>query len=152
MINFAALLEKKQAELADPTTQKAAALPASFEEHKFSKKDKDDDKGEKEEKGEKGEKGEYDSFDDAKMDKKAAQTSFNTFADSVLRLTEKTAAIVAETHNVQAEQLFRNMISSCMNFKLAGVQHEAFETPETLISQAYDLMEKAADLLEVPLT
>lgn len=118
--------------------KQAAAVPPSFEEHKFKAKNDDDESAAEEKKEEKEE-------------KKASAAELADFANQVAKRTEKVAAIVREDNNPAAEQLFRNMISASMHMKFAGLNHEAYAQPDTLIKHAYNLMLNAAATLGLPL-
>lgn len=87
----------------------------------------------------------------AAQEKQARQVALCSFADKVAALTEKVAAIVRDGHDEVAEQLFRNLVSASMHMKLAGMTHQSFEQPDTLVRGAYDLMLSAADTLDLQL-
>jgi len=149
MTNFVEILQRKQAQL----VTKEAELPEALKANQFAKKEKkepkeDNDKDDKNDADDKGGRDEYPKG----YDKEAAQKEIGTFADTVVQLTEKIATIVRENHNTVAEQLFRNMVSSSMNMKLAGMTNEAFEDPKVLVKNAYTMMLNAADLLDLQLS
>lgn len=145
MTNFFELLQQKLATQAQPETpveetKEAADTPPSFEEHKFKKKQKDDDDASDE----------HEECEDESSEKKA-RDEFAAFSAEALRLTEKTAALIHEAGGAAAEQLFRNMVSSSINFKLAGYHDETLSDPRKLVRNAHEMMKSAARLLEIPL-
>lgn len=135
MPDFTALLQQKLAE------EDKKEMPT--EEHSEGGETKKEEKSEG-----KKEPSDMPAFLKKKEEKKA---EFSAFTEEVIRLTEKTAAIVQEEHTPQCTQLFRNMVSSFMNIKVAGIEMEGFDKPQTLVKKAYNAMLAGAEVLEVPL-
>jgi hypothetical protein len=89
---------------------------------------------------------------DAAAVKEAELRELDTFTAGVEHATEKAAGIVASDHNTTLEQLFRNQVAAAFNMKLAGLDHESFNSPEEMVKAAHLRAVEVAKKLGVPLT
>lgn len=72
-------------------------------------------------------------------EKTAAQEKAAAFVDFVEKRTEKVANLLTEEKDEKHSQLFRNCVSACFHFKMAGYAPEESDEPSTFMAMAYNM-------------